>query len=70
MGTWINVTTGCPLCGGLNKIRVKMTDWGEWLSGSPKPVQEIFPYLSNAEREKILTGTCDACWDRMTEDEK
>lgn len=71
MGTWINVTTGCPLCGGLNKIRVKTTDWAEWLSGSPKYVQELFPYLSPEDREKIITGTCEACWGRMmTEDDE
>ena len=35
-----------------------------WVSGD-KYIQEALPYLTAAERELLISKTCDKCWKKM-----
>jgi hypothetical protein len=45
---------------------VDPADMRKYLSSVPRPyIQTTFPYLTPSEREVILTGYCDSCWDEL-----
>jgi hypothetical protein len=51
------------MCGKISTVEVKEYDLNRWRDGGM--IQTVFPYLSASEREKLITGYCDMCWDRM-----
>lgn len=61
------VVTRCPFCGRGNEVEVNEMDYLDWQDG--KLAQVAFPYLSVDEREKLISGICPTCWDRMSRDE-
>lgn len=59
----VNVETVCPFCGSREIIAVNDEDYYDWMHG--KRVQHAFPYLNANQRERLVTGICDKCWDDM-----
>lgn len=59
------VYVACRYCG--KKIPLKLHSEGivEFSSPNRRHVQDIFPYLTNDERELLISGTCKECWDKM-----
>lgn len=62
-GEWITVPTKCPICASEKSIPVVSTDYKAWQNGAF--VQNAFPYLDDDNRERLVTGTCNECWDNM-----
>ena len=58
------VPTFCPYCGQVHNVTVEHADLLRW-NARQGHIQDIFPYLSPAERELILSGICDSCWDKL-----
>lgn len=58
----------CKHCGILYTILADREDVVSWLSGSGF-IQDILGYLSPAERELLISGTCDNCWKNMFGDD-
>ena len=54
----------CRQCGVVYNILANRDDIQDWLSGSGY-IQDILGYLSAAERELLISGTCDNCWKNM-----
>ena len=54
----------CRQCGVVYNILANRDDIQDWLSGSGY-IQDILGYLSAAERELLISGTCDNCWKGM-----
>ena len=54
----------CRQCGVVYNILANRDDIQAWLSGSGY-IQDILGYLSAAERELLISGTCDVCWKFM-----
>ena len=54
----------CKHCGVVYQIIAEREDIDSWLSGSGY-IQDILSYLSAAERELLIRGTCDICWKSM-----
>ena len=61
--------TRCPICGKQHKVLVREEDWELYNSPDRPHVQDIFPYLSPAERELLITGIDDECFNKMFEGE-
>ena len=59
----VTVITVCPICGHANEVEVNEIDYLDWQDGML--VQDAFPYLSANEREKLISGICPSCWDKM-----
>lgn len=55
------VITRCPFCGRANEIEVNEIDYFDWDDGVK--AQDAFPYLSDNEREMLISGICPTCWD-------
>ena len=56
-------TTTCLHCNDLLWVAAKAEDFAKWEGGMK--VQDAFPYLSNGDREIIISRTCEKCWDEM-----
>ena len=54
----------CVQCGITYQIIADKDDIVRWQSGSGY-IQDILGYLSAAERELLISGTCDNCWKNM-----
>jgi hypothetical protein len=62
-GDTSTVTGPCHFCRTPQKVHVKTTDLEKFRAGSF--AQDCFPYLKPAEREFLISGICDPCWNSM-----
>jgi len=54
----------CRLCGKLVEMLVNSKDLSDWKS-EKKYIQDAMPYLSDSEREILISKTCGECFDKM-----
>jgi hypothetical protein len=54
----------CKMCAAKHVIFVKMHDYIEWKNGAGF-IQDLMPYLSEGDRELLISGTCSQCFDSM-----
>jgi len=59
----ITIVTACPFCGKNHEVEVNEDDYWAWDDG--ELAQIAFPYLSAQEREYLISGICEVCWDEM-----
>jgi hypothetical protein len=62
-GDRTTVTGPCYGCKETQTVRVGTKDLSDFRAG--KFAQDCFSYLSPAEREFLISGICDRCWDEM-----
>lgn len=55
----------CHICEEITVIKVREQDYDLYLSPRRPHIQDIFPYLTPAERELLISQTCDKCWQKM-----
>jgi hypothetical protein len=54
----------CNVCAADHIIFVKMHDYIEWKNGAGF-IQDLMPYLSDSDRELLISGVCGPCFDSM-----
>lgn len=59
----MEVMTTCRFCGTTHTMTVCIDDYFDWQNG--EHIQSAMPYLEPAERELLISQTCQDCWDRM-----
>ena len=57
------VITCCPFCHKAHEIAVNEMDYLDWQDG--KLAQDAFPYLSASDREMLISGIDENCWNGM-----
>lgn len=62
--TMVQVRTQCPTCKEKKDVPVKLASYNSWMYHGML-IQEAFPELNDDDRERIMTGTCQKCWDDM-----
>ena len=57
----------CPWCGKISELKVSTKVWRDGLNAYKNGalIQNAWPTLSPSDRELILTGICDTCWNKM-----
>jgi len=55
----------CQVCAKDVTLRLRPEDVEEWQGSNPRHVQLIFQYLTPAERELLVSGTCGECWNKI-----
>lgn len=55
----------CRMCKKTHTLKVRVEDYFIFDMPNRPHIQDIFPYLSPAERELLLSGTCNECWEKM-----
>lgn len=58
----------CKLCKKDYKLHVKTVDLENYNTGNIL-IQNAFPYLSAGERELIISGICDTCFNDIFKDD-
>ena len=58
-----NVEVRCPVCGKSYTVTVLRDEFIKWRNGGR--IQECMPSLSDEDREALLTGICEDCWNKM-----
>lgn len=61
----ITVYVPCHICGEDIELQVYEKDALEYMSPNRRHAQDIFPYLSAAERELLISHICSNCWNDM-----
>jgi len=57
------VAVPCRICKTVHDLSVNMLGFADWQSG--KLIQDALPELSAGERELLISGTCDECWQQL-----
>ncbi len=55
--------TTCRVCKNQVEMQVHIEDVTAWENG--EKIQNAMPYLTPAEREVLISGTCEPCFDRI-----
>ena len=63
-----SVVVLCRHCKKTFELKVRFEDYVEYLTPNRKHIQDIFPYLTPAERELLISNTCEECWNEMFAD--
>ena len=58
----------CPTCKHSIRIEIKEEDYQKWKNGVL--IQNAFPYLSEDQLERLITGYHDSCWDDLFPEEE
>ena len=53
----------CWRCSQVYEIVIPIDGYDKWQTG--ELIQDALPELSAGERELLISGTCDACWDEL-----
>ena len=57
--TQISIAVTCPFCGTDHIVEVDFNGWLNYMGGMA--IQRAFPKMSATDREKLITGMCEAC---------
>lgn len=58
----------CPFCGDKKTFELPAEKLLLWQMG--EKIQHVFPELSRDDRERLISGTCPKCWNKMFGDEE
>ncbi|SHL06323.1 hypothetical protein [Fibrobacter sp. UWH4] len=59
----MKVMTECPLCRTASQIEVNENGYRAWKGGVH--IQDALPELTASDREKLVSGICEKCWDNF-----
>ena len=59
----VAIETRCPFCGKTAIVEVPTDGFIAWQGGAT--VQRAFPNLDADTRERLVSGICPTCWDKM-----
>ena len=54
----------CPMCGKEFGIEMSDEQYEKYTKGT-EFIQDIFPEFTPAQREVLITGICEDCWDKL-----
>lgn len=63
-----NVGIECPHCHKVIKLPIKEEELLAW-NPNEQFVQEAFPELTPGQREMLLSGLCEECWNEIFSEE-
>ena len=63
----LDLTKTCFICGEDQTVRVDKLDYGKWVGG--ELIQNAMPYLTSGERELLISGYCNSCFDNLFKDD-
>lgn len=62
----IAIQIDCISCGETKTLYVNNEDWEEFHNSNQRRyIQDIFLYLTPAERELLISGMCAECWEDL-----
>lgn len=66
-GDKTTLTVACPFCGTLQAVTITAQQYYDcFVKGYY--IQDVMPDLSAQQRETLITGICNNCWQEIAED--
>jgi hypothetical protein len=65
----LTLTITCPACSGTKQLTVKAIEFDSWMLNRTL-IQNALPTLTTSERESIISGYCEKCWETIFKEEK
>jgi len=59
-------TSPCMVCQRSEHVHIQKDQFDRWQNG--EMIQNVFPELTEDERELLISGTHSECWDSMFEE--
>lgn len=59
----MTIRTTCPMCSHHKNVKIASEDYHNWKHGML--IQDAAPYLDVNDREALITGWCERCWDEL-----
>lgn len=63
MNDMVKVECKCPCCGKISHVKLTENEWWRWQTG--ERIQNVVPTMSPEERELLISGVCNTCWNKM-----
>lgn len=60
----LKIVLRCLICEDTFIIDANTEDFNKWREGKTN-IQDCFPYMSPSNKELLLSGICEDCWDEM-----
>jgi hypothetical protein len=60
----MNIEVTCQMCLKRYRLTVNVDGYNEWREGK-KLIQKCLPTLSAADRELLISSTCDPCFQKL-----
>ena len=64
----LEVVCVCPFCGRQKEVELTVDQFTRWRAGAS--IQLVAPELSDNDREALISGICDTCWNNMFGEEE
>ena len=64
MAIEIKLYIPCKLCGIVYSVLLNEQDYDDWQDNKGY-IQDLLGYLTAGERELLISGTCDTCWQKL-----
>lgn len=61
------ITTTCPMCGDTEDIYTPSKCFIAWKDGML--IQKAMPFLDTDDRERLMSGICPVCFNKMFEED-
>lgn len=63
----VSITTVCPFCQKPHSVTMNADAWAKGFKAyqDGADIQYAFPFLSVVDRELLITGICDECWNSI-----
>lgn len=58
------ITSRCHYCKVEHQQFITTDQWYRWQENG-EYIQDVFPHLTDSQREMLLTGTHPECWEKM-----
>ena len=59
----VAIATTCPMCGDTKVLSLSEKGYKAWQNGAL--IQRALPDLGADDRERLISGICPSCWDKM-----
>lgn len=59
----VAVVSTCPMCGDTKVFSLPEAGYKAWQDGMV--IQQALPELDANDRERLISGICPTCWDKM-----
>jgi hypothetical protein len=67
-GDTTTIHATCPLCDDTKDIAVPTFGFHRWKQGAL--IQNALPEISAGDRERLITGYCEECWNTLFPDDE
>ena len=67
VGNLVTIDVTCMFCGNVHNVLLLAREYDAWQGGAL--IQDAMPHLSAGQRELLISGICETCFDETFPEE-